>query len=75
MNTFLCFNVFVIQSISSDLFRLILGERAPGTHWIGGRMNPTASLDDVKRTFLNFPGFELRPLGQSLYQLSYPDQL
>jgi hypothetical protein len=48
-------------------------ERAPGTHWIGGWVDPRAGLDDVeKRKFLNFQGLELRPLNraarsQSLY--------
>jgi hypothetical protein len=53
------------------------GERAPGTQWIGGWVDPRASLDDVeKRKFLTLPGLELRPLdrparSQSLYRLSY----
>jgi hypothetical protein len=55
------------------------GERAPGTLWIGGWVDPRAGLDDVeKRKFLTLPGLELRPLGrparsQLLYRLSYPD--
>jgi hypothetical protein len=58
--------------------RFTSGERAPGTHWIGGWMGPRAGLDDVeKRKLLILPGIELRPLGrparsQSLYRLSYP---
>jgi hypothetical protein len=37
-----------------------LGERAPGTHWIGGWVGPRVSLDDVeKRKFLTLLGFEL----------------
>jgi hypothetical protein len=53
------------------------GERAPGTHWIGGWVGLRASLDDVMRTFLTLPGFELWFLGrpasiQSLYRLRYP---
>jgi hypothetical protein len=57
---------------------LPLWERALGTYWIGGWVNPRACLDDVeKRKFLTLPGFELRPLGrpaprQSLYRLQYP---
>jgi hypothetical protein len=53
-------------------------ERAPGTNWIGGWVDPRASLDDVgKRKFLLLPGFELRPpdrpaRSQSLYRLRYP---
>jgi hypothetical protein len=54
------------------------GERAPGTHWIGGWVDPRAGLDNVeKKKFLALPELELRPLGrparsQSLYQLRYP---
>jgi hypothetical protein len=50
----------------------------PDTHWIGGWVNPRASLDDVeKRKFFPLTGLVLRPLGrparnQSLYRLSYP---
>jgi hypothetical protein len=53
-------------------------ERAPGTHWIGGWVDPSAGLDDVeKRKFLTLPGLELQQLCrpariQSLYQLRYP---
>jgi hypothetical protein len=53
-------------------------ERTPGTHWIGGWVNPRAGLDDVeKRKFLTLPGLELQPLSrpacsQSLYRLRYP---
>jgi hypothetical protein len=58
--------------------RFTPGERAPGTHWIGGWLGPGAGVDDVeKRKLLNLPGLELRPLGrparsQSLYRLRYP---
>jgi hypothetical protein len=51
------------------------GERAPGTHWIGGWVDPRASLDDVKeRKFLTLPGLELWLLcrwarSQSLHRL------
>jgi hypothetical protein len=38
------------------------GERAPITHWIGGLVDPMASLDGVeKRKFLTLPGLELDP--------------
>jgi hypothetical protein len=53
-------------------------ERAPGTHWIGGWVDPRAGVDDVeKRKFFTLPGLELQPLGrparsQSLYRLRYP---
>jgi hypothetical protein len=37
------------------------GERAPGTHWIGGWVDLRAGLDDMgKRKFFTLPGFELR---------------
>jgi hypothetical protein len=56
---------------------LHLGERDPGTHWIGGSVGPRASLDDSEKTFLTLPGVEFRSLGhrthsQSLYRLRYP---
>jgi hypothetical protein len=36
------------------------GERAPGTHWIGGWVGPRASLDDVeRRKIFPLPGLEL----------------
>jgi hypothetical protein len=53
-------------------------ERDPGTHFIGGSVDPRAGLDDVwKRRFLLLPGLELQPLGRpscsrSLYRLRYP---
>jgi hypothetical protein len=53
-------------------------ERATGTHWIGGWVDPRAGLDTVeKRKFLTVPGLELRPFGrpaccQLLYWLHYP---
>jgi hypothetical protein len=58
--------------------RLTLGERAPGTHWIGGWVGPGAGLDNVeKRKFLILPGLELRTLGgparsKLVYRLRYP---
>jgi hypothetical protein len=53
------------------------GERAPGTHWIGGWVDPRAGVGDLeKRKFLTLPGLELQPLSpahsQSLYPLRYP---
>jgi hypothetical protein len=58
--------------------RFTSGERAPGTHLIGGWVDPRAGLDDMEKwKFLLPPGLELRPLGrparsQSLYRLRYP---
>jgi hypothetical protein len=38
------------------------GERARGTHWIGGWVDLRAGLDDLEeRKFLTLPGLELRP--------------
>jgi hypothetical protein len=54
------------------------GEKAHGTHCVGGSVNPRAGLDDVEKTkFLTLAGLELRPLGRparshSLYRLRYP---
>jgi hypothetical protein len=37
----------------------------PGTHCIGGWVDPRTGLDDFeKRKFLTLPGLELRPLGR-----------
>jgi hypothetical protein len=45
--------------------RFTPGERAPGTHWIGGWVGLRAGLNDLeKRKFLTPPGLELRPLGR-----------
>jgi hypothetical protein len=45
--------------------RFTPGERAPGTHWIGGWVGLRAGLDDLeKREFFTLPGLELRPLGR-----------
>jgi hypothetical protein len=39
-------------------------ERSPGTHWIGGSVDPRGGLDDVAKTkILNLSGLELRSLG------------
>jgi hypothetical protein len=41
-------------------------EEALSTHWIGGRVGPTAGLDKLKKwKFLPQPGLELRPFGRS----------
>jgi hypothetical protein len=55
--------------------RFTPGERACGTHCIGGWVGPRADVE--KRKLLTLPGLELGPLGsparsQSLYRLSYP---
>jgi hypothetical protein len=52
------------------------GERAPGTHRIGGWAGPRDGLDNVNRKSLTLQGLELRPLGrparsQSLYRLRF----
>jgi hypothetical protein len=40
--------------------RFTPGERAPGTIWIKGRVDPRAGLDDVEKgKFLTSPGLEL----------------
>jgi hypothetical protein len=61
--------------------RFTPGERAPGTHSIGGWVNPRDSLDDMEKwKLLTLSGLELRPLGcparsQSLYRLRCPGSL
>jgi hypothetical protein len=57
--------------------RFTAGERASGTHWIGGWVDPRAGLGDVEKgKLLILPGLKLRPLAcpagsQSLYWLRY----
>jgi hypothetical protein len=64
--------------LASRPCRFTPGERAKGTHWIGGWVDPRADVDDMEKSkFLPQPGLELRPLGrparsQSLYRLRYP---
>jgi hypothetical protein len=37
-------------------------ERAPGTHFIGGWVDPRAGLDDMEKwTLFTLPGLELQP--------------
>jgi hypothetical protein len=48
--------------------RFTPGERAPGTHWIGGWMGPRFGLDAVeKRQILPLTGIETGPSRPSLY--------
>jgi hypothetical protein len=50
------------KRLASRPCRFTPRERAPGTHWIGGWVDPR---DDVeKRKFLIIPGHEIRPLGR-----------
>jgi hypothetical protein len=71
------FAQFVGELSASRLGRFTPGERDPGTHWIGGWLDPRTDLDDVeKRKLLTIPGLEFWPLGrpvliQLLYRLSY----
>jgi hypothetical protein len=56
-------------------------ERASGTHWIGGWVDPRTDMDDMEnRKFLTLPGLELQSLScaahsQSLYKPHYPRSL
>jgi hypothetical protein len=43
-----------------------LRERAPGTHFMGGWVDPRAGLDYTEKwKFFTLPGLELPPLGSS----------
>jgi hypothetical protein len=58
--------------------RFTPGERAPGTHWIGGWVGPGAGLDaEDKRKIVHCPKSNPgRPArSPSLYRLSYPDSV
>jgi hypothetical protein len=38
------------------------GKRDPGTHWIGGWVDPRAGLGNLEKSNLTLLGLELRPL-------------
>jgi hypothetical protein len=64
-------HIFLTSAVAGDEWsasrpcRFTPGERAPGTHWIRGWVNPRAGLDDVeKRKFLTLPGLKLLFLGR-----------
>jgi hypothetical protein len=63
--------------LASPYGRFTLEKGRPGTHWIGGRVNPRAGLDDLEnRKFLTLLGLEIRTLNrpdrsQLLYLLRY----
>jgi hypothetical protein len=60
--------------LASRPCRFTPGERVPGTHWIGGWVDPGDGLDHVeKRKFLIVPGFELRPFGRPAVASRYTD--
>jgi hypothetical protein len=72
------FHIFLTSAlVGSEWLALPSGKRVPGTHWIGGWLDPRTGLDDVqKRQFLTLSELELQPLGrparsQSLYRLHY----
>jgi hypothetical protein len=53
---------------ASSYGRFTPGEKAPGTHWIGGWVDSKAGLDDVeKRKIFPLPGLKLQPLGCSAH--------
>jgi hypothetical protein len=72
-------HIFLISVLVGDKWspsrpdRFTSGERASGTDWIGGWVDPRAGLDDmVKKQILTLPGLAPRPLGrpassQSIY--------
>jgi hypothetical protein len=59
-----------------SLGRYTPGERAPGTHWIGGWVGPRAGLDAPEKRKISCPCRESKPSSEprslSLYRLSYP---
>jgi hypothetical protein len=59
---------------ASRLCRFTLGERAPGTHWIGGSLGPRAGLDNVeKRNLLSLTELELQSHGRPALASRYAD--
>jgi hypothetical protein len=64
MYVFLTLALVVGLQSASRPSRFIPGERALGTHCIGGWADPRADLDDLEKSkFLTLPGLEIRPLG------------
>jgi hypothetical protein len=62
--------------LASRPCRFTPGERATGTHRIGGRVGPKAGLDHMeKRKFLTLPEFEFRPLGSPTKLFAIPTTL
>jgi hypothetical protein len=64
-------HIFLTLALARDKWsvscpgRFTHGERAPGTLWIGGSVDPRDGLDDVEnRKFFALSGLELRPLGR-----------
>jgi hypothetical protein len=56
-------HVFLTSVLASHPCRFNPGERTPGTHYIGGRMDPKAGLDDLKKgKILTLTGIEVKPL-------------
>jgi hypothetical protein len=50
-------HIFLTSELAGGTGRFTPGERAAGTHWIGGWVDPRARLDDVEnRKFLTLPG-------------------
>jgi hypothetical protein len=65
IHIFLTLALFGGEWSASRPCRFTPGERTPGTHWIGGWVDPRADLDDVgKWKFLPPLVLELRPLGR-----------
>jgi hypothetical protein len=79
MNVRVYIHVFLTSALAGgELSGSRRGRFTPGTHWVGGWVDPRAGLDKVgKRKFLILPALELRPLGrparsQSPYGLRHP---
>jgi hypothetical protein len=65
IHIFLTSALFGVEWSASRPGHFTHGERASGTHWIAGWVDPRAALDDVeKRKFLPLPELELRPLSR-----------
>jgi hypothetical protein len=63
-STFFLTSALVGEWSDSRPGRFTPGERAPGTHWIGGWVDLRAGLDNFeKRKFFALSGFKLQPLG------------
>jgi hypothetical protein len=60
IHSFLTSALVAGESSASRPGRFTPGEGAPGTHWIGGWVDPRAGLDTTEKwKFLTLPGHEL----------------
>jgi hypothetical protein len=77
-NVFLGSSLVEGELLTPRPYSFTLGEKAPGTHYIGAWMGHRAGMGDMEKCkFLTLPGLELEPIGRPassrpIYRLRYP---